>query len=658
MKAIKYIVSFCILLIGILIIGESHIFRLDNFYTEFDHTTMYLQPNIMEEEMINDILDSANHSKVEVFTFIRSPRSTFLTEYDIYGSPGVEEYINKNLNIYEKKYTSLFLGQLTFTFNDIKNISGIDKIHDFYVIGNNEQVHQFKMELIDKYAGNHPQEGYVSNESEKNTIAIWLLMISIILALSFYDVILQKKENLIRVSMGERISKIVRRNILTDSLVFILLFAIILYLQSKFTNVYFMFEISLTLFFILLFANGLLYVNMYFYNLKEVFSNVKGSQKMLSLNYSLKVVTTITTIFIISSNLALIFESYNFYKQKSFFEEYDDYYYTRLEYKPHLNSDGSMSNVLSDSAKVQATFYREFFEEYDATLLASTDGLLNGRGILANKNTFDYLSSEIKELKDHPLNKDIYFLLPKNMSDGSISNTELNRVVNFYHGDNFSYDYDVIYYEENVDIISIDENHMNGSKFVKNPIIIYNNIKTKKQDKQIENDSQKIGFVHEVMYKISNDDEFNQFVKEYDLTNQIVSKTNVLENYNNKWASVKRVLYINFIFSILVLLLEFIIISSIIKMEYEVNAIELSIKKVMGYSIVEKNRRIILITVMTTILSILSSVVVAILMNLEDPYYLVFGGMIVVVLELLVIWFYIRKIENAKIQKILKGGNI
>ncbi|GLB61479.1 DUF1430 domain-containing protein [Cytobacillus sp. NCCP-133] len=658
MKAIKYIISFCILLIGILIIGESHIFRLDNFYTEFDNTTLYIQPNITEEEMINDILDSANHSEVKVFTFIRSPRSTFYTEYDIYGTNGVEEYINDNLNIYDRKYTSLFLGQLNFTFNDIKSISGIDKIHDFYVIGNNEQVHQFKMELIDKYAGNHPQEGYFSNESKKNTMAIWILMNSIILVLSFYDIVLQKKESLIRVSMGERISKIIWRNILIDSIVFILLFSIILYMLSKFTNAFFMFEISLTSFIILLFANGLLYLNMYFYNLKEVFSNVKGSKKILSLNYSLKFITTITTILIISSNLALIFESYKFYKQKSFFEGFSDYYYTRLEYKPHLNIDGSMSNVLSDSAKVQATFYREFFEKYDATLLASTDGLLNGKGILANKNSFDYLSTEIKELKDHSLNKDIYFILPKRMSDGSISNTELNGAVKFYYGNNFSYDYDVIYYEDNVDIISIDENHMNGSKFVENPIIIYNNINAKEIGNQIESDSQKIGFVHEVMYKISNDGDFNQFVKEYDLTNQIVSKTNVLESYNNKWTNVKRVLYINFIFSILVLLLELIIISSIIKMEYEVNAIELSIKKVMGYSIFEKNRKIILITVITTMLSIVSSFIAAILINLEDPGYLVFGGIIILVLELLVIWFYIRKVENAKIQTILKGGNI
>lgn len=656
MKAVKYIISFIILFVGMLIIGESQIFHLDNFYTEFDNTTMYLQPNTTEEEMVTDILNAANRNEVDVFTFKRSPRSSFLTEYDIYGTSGVKKYITENLNIKERKYTSLFLGNINFAFHDFKNITGIESFKDYYVIGSKEKVHQFKIELIDKYAGNHPQVGFVSNESKKNTVAIWLLITSIILLLSFYDMSLQKKENLIRVSMGERISRIIWNNILLDSLMFLILFVAILYILSNFTNVYFMFGISLLSFFLLLLANSLLYFNMYFYDLKKVFSNSIGSKKMLSLNYSLKIVTTITTIFIISSNLALIFESYNLYKQKSFFKEHSDYYYTRLEYNPLLSKSDAMPETITESEKVQSTFYKKFFKEFDATLLASTGDLLNGKGILANKNTFDYLSKEIKELKEIPLNKDIYFLLPKNFPDDTILDTELNEIVKFYQGDNFNYDYGVIFYENNVDIISIDENHIYGSKFVENPIIIYNNIAAEELEKR--NDvTQKVNFVHEIMYKITNE-KFNKFVEDRDLTNQIVTKTNVFENYNNKWIAAKRILYINFIFSILILLLEFMIISSILKMEYEVNAIELSIKKVLGHSMLEKNKKIILMTVVTTLLSIISAIVVALIINFEEIYYLTIGGSIILVLEVSIIWFYIHKIENSKIQKILKGGNI
>ncbi|WP_394514694.1 hypothetical protein [Priestia aryabhattai] len=67
MKTIKYIISLCIIFIGILIIGESHIFRLNNFYTDFDNTT-YLQKDTNDVEMANDILNSAKSNDVEVFT--------------------------------------------------------------------------------------------------------------------------------------------------------------------------------------------------------------------------------------------------------------------------------------------------------------------------------------------------------------------------------------------------------------------------------------------------------------------------------------------------------------------------------------------------------------------------------------------------------------
>ena len=63
MKRVKYIISFCILFVGLLIIGESHTFRLNNFYTEFNNTTLYLQVNTTEQEMIRDTLILLNVMK-------------------------------------------------------------------------------------------------------------------------------------------------------------------------------------------------------------------------------------------------------------------------------------------------------------------------------------------------------------------------------------------------------------------------------------------------------------------------------------------------------------------------------------------------------------------------------------------------------------------
>lgn len=662
MKGIKYIISFCIMFVGILIIGESHVFYIDNFYNQYDNTTLYLQDNTTSEEMVTDIINSATRNKVEVFTFKTSQSGVSTTEYNIYGTIGAEKYINENSNIFEGKYTSLFLGDINFKFNDIRNISEINNLYNYYIIGDKKDVQQFKMDLINKYAGNHPKQGYPDKESRNNTIAIWLLIMSIILLLSFYDVISHKKENVVKVSMGERISKLILINILLDSLVFISFFIGILTILSKYTYTFFNFKISIILFIILLCANGLLYLNLYYYDVKEAFSNSQGSKNLLSLNYGLKVITTIITIFIISSNIAFIFQSYSLYKQKSFFKDYSDYYYIKLAYKPIKNSNGSVNNVFEDSANVQSKFYKEFFEEFHALSVKNITDFLEIESIFTNKNAFDYLSSKIDEINNVDLNKDFYFILPEKMKDNVDVINNLKSCVEFNEGDNFIYDYDVIYYHDNMDIVGINEDDIYGSELIKNPAIIYNNmlenkVKIQSDDQFERNDD----YLYDTMYKLSSNNDFdklNKFIEEHNLKDQIVQKVNVLEKYENSWIIAKRILYINLVFSALVLLLEFIIINSIIRLEYKINAIELSIKKVIGYSILEKNRKIIMMTVITTILSMIISVIVGVIMKVQEAYYLAFGGMVILILESSVIIFYINRIENSKILKILKGGNL
>lgn len=657
MKAIKYTISFCILFIGMLIIGESHIFRLNNFYTQFANTTMYLQENTNSQEMIRDIVNAASRNHVEVFTFLRTPLSTSAAEFDIYGTSNVESFFNDEMNIFQQQYESMFLGSIFFSFHEFDNIPDIDKFHDFFVIGDMTQVQSFKMDLIDKYAGNHPKEGFTDTGSRNTAVSIWLLITIVILLLTYYDVIFQKKENLIRISLGERIATLIWKNIVLDSAALLVFFSIALWFLSRYTYVFFEFSISIILFGFLLAANGLLYLNLLAYNLKEVFSNVKGSRKLLSLTYSLKLITAVITIFIISSNIAFIFESYSLYKQKSFFEDHAGYFYTRLEYRLVLNEDGSITGRGDESTNVQAAFYKEFFEKFNATVLTSISNFSRGPGVMSNRNALSYLSSRIQELRNLPLHKDIYFILPDSLNGDTTIFNELKEAVRFYEGDRFIYNYDVIYYHDNVRIISIDENSVYGSKQLENPIIIYNNLTADQLTKRTQDDAQKVNYVHDIMYRINNE-EFERFVKEHNLQDQLVAKTNVLDNYSKNWVIAKQILYMNFVFSALVLFLEFIIIGSILKLEYEVNAIELTLKKTLGHGLLEKNKKIVLLTLITTLASMGAALIAALVLGLDEVWFLVTGGLTLLLAELVIIARYIRKIEKANVQKILKGGNL
>jgi putative ABC transport system permease protein len=660
LKKIKFIISFIVIMAALLIIGESHQLYLNNFNTAYSSTTMFLQENTTTDEMVEDILDSAKRNDVEVFALISNVRSTFLKENNIYGTDGVEQHINNDLNVFEKNYKSFLLGTTQVNFHDFRDIPNIANVNDYNVIGSKENVHQFKMDLIDKYAGNHPDDGYPDKDSFQLVFFIWLLVIIVILFLSFYDVILQKKENVIRISLGERIGAIIWKNIIFDTIAYVVIFLLLLLLLSRYTHVLFQLPISLAMIASLLVINAALYFNLYFYDLKQVFSNVRSSRKLLTMNYGLKLITVFLTVLIISGNIAAIMEGYKFYKQRPFFEAHADYYYTNLAYKRTINSDSNGESLIDKDQIMNETFYRSFFEKFDATTLVNFDHNHSndyGNVILANRNALDYLTTQITELRDTDLTKDIYYIMPKARSNDQDMITNLNSWIKTYEGEAYEFEYDVIYYEDDIEVISIDEFYLNGSDWIKNPILIYNHTDASTATYPINEKAFKLTYQHDIMYKIS-EPEFHAFVEEFDLTDQFISITNVWEKYEHQWNIVKRILYMNVILSVLVLMLELIIIHSIIRLEYEVNAIELSVKKIFGYSNWEKNKKILLMTIISTVISIIAAIIVGAITKVEEVYYIAAGGVFILILEAFVIFFNIRKIEESSIQKILKGGSL
>src|SRR5690625_3011671 len=164
-------------------------------------------------------------------------------------------------------------------------------------------------------------------------------------------------------------------------------------------------------------------------------------------------------------------------------------------------------------------------------------------------------------------------------------------------------------------------------------------------------------YAHDIMYLIS-DDEYQSFITKHNLIDEIHIKTNVYDLYTYNWSIIKRGIIISSVLLSLVLILELIIINLILRLEYEINSIELSIKKVLGYSTWEKNKRIIFITLSATVMSIMLSLIVHYIFAVSQASYLLYCCVIILIIYLIFIFFSIAKIEKSKIQNILKGGTL
>ncbi|SMG07993.1 hypothetical protein [Paenibacillus aquistagni] len=661
MKKIKFVISFILILIGFFITGESYQLYLDNFETQNYSTTLFLNgsPNNTEQKMVEDIKKAAEQNDVQVFTVVSDVKSMLLSERRIYGTVGTEKYIRDHFQIKGKSYPSILSGTKNIVFHSLEQLvqnEDLTSITQYYLIGAKDAVFNFKDSLNGVYAGNFPQEGYDS--SGKVTIfSIWLLISFVLLFLSYYDVTLQKKESFIRISLGERTSVVMFKNIALDTIVYSLVFFGTFFTVRYYTSTFFHFDISFVVFMSMLFFNALLYLTFYFYNIKEAMADTKSSKKLLVMNYGLKIFSVMITLTVVSSNIAVIVESLQFYQQRAFFKEHADYFYVKLQYR--LTPEQSEDNSLEDSFLVTETFYRKFFKDFDATQLV-TSGVLGNNVMLANQNSLPYLQDHIEELSMINSQKELYFILPEDLKNDKNLISQLKNNVELVEQTKFDYDYDIIFYKGNPKIICIDEFSINGSYYMKLPIIVYNNMDLTNRVDLANASHFRWDYAHDILYKIS-PDQLDSFVAEHNSeTNELhYQLTNVLEKYEYQWSIIKRTLYLNVILTLLILFLEFIIITTILRLEYKVNAIELSIKKVLGHTVWQKNRKILLITVIPTLLGIAAASILRLFTDAEHFYdYLIYGSLLILAIEPFIILSYIRKLERANIQKILKGGSL
>lgn len=651
MKKVSYIIATIVIFLVLAINGESFQFYLNNFEEQFYSTTMYLQDYQQQEDMLVDIQETAKMNNVSVFTVSNEVNSAFSSTKIFYCDEYSEKYLKENFNLQADVYKSLFSGRTEISYYSFDEIPDITLQNIFYLIGDSGDIKQFKTELIDKYAGNFPKEGNKNLDIQLTSIGIWIIAGIIILFMQMFNTNSLKKECFLRVSLGENKWKIISKLIFTDLFIYALTFILELLVLSKVTYVWFNFTNSLIGFSCILIFYLLIYAKLLHFDAKKAISNTKMSSGLLKFNYILKCISCILTTIIVSSNIVIIKNGIEFYRQRDFFENYFNYSFVDLDYKLYMDSNDMIIDRYDEGVVMREEFYREFFIEFDATLLAQVD--FDDKVIICNKNAEDYLKNSIEEFATINCEKDIYFIVPEGTDDCYID--ELRMWVESYEGENFVFDYDTISYKHSAKMIAIDNQSQNGSAYIKNPIVIYNNTDASVAQYAIDTEWFKCDYEKDVMYNIS-DATFEGFISRYNLKNQIVSRTNVFESYIYHWKIIQRSMVLSMVLAVLILILEYIIIKYIIRLEYEANAIELSLKKVLGYSVWEKNKTLLSITAITSLISIAISAIISQVIDNASLIEVIIGGVILLLFEYVIILNHIQKVEKTNVQKILKGG--
>lgn len=636
MKQIKYVTGFLLFLLAFTFVGEIYVWNLDSFESEYKYVTFYIQEDTTESEMMKDIQKEAEKEKVEVFIVNCEVTSLFSEKLDIYAtSKSAFESLAKKSDIREGKFKSIFLGNVYVLFHPWEEIPEIGKIENYYVIGKEECITKFKQNLVDKYAGAFPKEGYQEINSRRSIGVVWICVTLFLLLLTFYEIAQKKKNVVLRITIGEQILYYVLKQILWDILVYSGMFLFILGILSIYTNAFYLKQISIIIFLTFLAVNSLAYFSMLFTDYKKDIQTKVSAKNILKISYVFKMVTSIFVVILMTGCMELIFQGIDCYRQRDFFETKKDYFYVVV----------GGADFEEDKNLMQA-YYRNGLQSGKTVSLVDLGNWgTEVEYIFADKGAYDYLSTIIPEIQGKSWEDRMYCLVPKGYQRKAGFLEDLEDI-------GFSYlemeEYEIVEYERNRWVMAISDTGQVNSSLKKNPVVIFNPSITK------EVPIQNILYIsYGTLFSFS-DEEFENIALENDFHEQHY-KTNAYETYLYTWETTKRSMIMGILFFIILMLLEGLVLKNILKYEYQINAKELLLSKIHGDSFVFRQRKAITILI-GGCLSLAISVLLCIAMSFSSTFYVMAGGIFILVMEHLFVAEYSHKLDHVNISKVFKGG--
>lgn len=641
MKAIKYIIGALFLTLILVFMGDMYVWNMESFETEYISTTMYLPVNIEKDEMIYDMKYTAENYDCLIFTVVKDLESAFLSRITVYGMDGTDEILKERSYLSTGIHHSIFMGDIEFQFKKMEDIPDISRVENYYIIGSLDNARTFKSRLVDKYSGNFPKPGYIYLHTSRNILLIWIIGVLFFSLLSIFEVSLRKKEMILRFIHGESLGGIIGKMVISDILFFASYYFSAMIVLRRIFHVHTEYhcEVSLACLAFFCVVDVLIFVSLLFANYKKSLGNGKTSKALLRINYGFRVVISMITVIIMSVFISMILQTVNYWRQSDFFDLMRDY---------SFYSVAALDNTL-DSSECAA---EDLFAHYDGigkTFLNIylDDGMFTRSPcLLFNREALDYLSEHIPEMSVQSIDEKLVFIVPDKNQQAAVQ--DLAFLTQMYFGDNF--DYSVLTYKGNISLIGLYKKNAVNSQYFKNPVIIFNGT---------DNNDYYNGMyiMQSAMVKIS-DEEWKEFVADYDLSEEISYKTNVYENYQHFLLNYYRTAFLGSAVLMVLLTLNIIVSTTVIRFECAVNSVEIAVKTTLGYGVFAKYKPIILTNLFTVATSGVLCIIISNFMLPGTWFYIMAGVITLGLLDFSITMISIKRNEARNIQRALKGAFI
>lgn len=651
MERIKYIVFSLLVLIGLVIPGELYQ-SYTGCFADFYEVSFYLQPDSTRDKMLADISEEAEQQHLSVFMVDATVENLFTNNITVYGDDTVQKYLKEEYYLQEGRCKSLFSGTTTVQFRSF--FDAPDELINarapkYYLLGEYDDMVRMKEELVEIYGGAFPKVlGYSTlGEMQFIHILLWSVLLLLFCFVAFYSLTIAQRELMVRVSMGERRMTLYLKRVLMDTAVLVGSYVVFSWLLSHFSGVAFL---STQRHWMLVGSVvGVCLVNTYLFRfqVRMAFQHSAGQKILTTGTYIIKVIACCFSLLTLTLAFATATECLSFYKQRTFFEKNKSCNYVEL-----LTPGASMQEM----SQVENDFLLSYYEKslYADPLFSYEEGR---DPILMSRSMLPYLQEWIPSLASTEITADVCLLYPKGepMEEGE-QEILASLVCSCYGCDPDSYTVQYIAYPDNAEVIEIERDlHPNYSAWKKNPIILLT-----MWDKLPEFESETDGLL---LYSFRTynflvdapKEELLQVVQNCDGT---VIATNCYEYFLHCWNTLKRTLYLSVLLIIMIFWLNIAVSILLVRFTYKKNAMELAVKKLTGYTRIERMKPVVLTSAITITVSTLCCMVVLLLTGSSVLWTVLLAAALIGLLDYCVIRTCSIRYETENLPKILKGGSI
>ena len=650
MKCVKFVITALLALFCFVMSSELYQLHLQMFSNQY----FYIDIENEDRSQVCSIVASAAKKYSEyVFAIERQNVDAFHSRITIYADEDTRNILSREQNIAEGEASSFFSGSTEVVLLPFSDVVNDESVVRYFFTGSKDTVSSIRQNIYSQVATSYIHKDSVS-VADKLIYGIWIILFGLILLLTWADMQFSKKSDFLKISMGSSVGKMIFGKILVDIVFNVAIFgAVYAILQSR---LFLSYKLNFALYALLIFfvLNSLLYLTLLKVDYKEVIYGANINGKLLANAYLLQAIVVILMVVSLSSNLVAIRENEKELAPYNTIEQLDGY--TSLSITPIEGGQSSESVV-----ELEASIYLEAYRQ-DKVLLSTFCAALDDEPIVVlNEAALNTVVSSAGVFQED-LKSDFVVYIPENryseIDSYDIEFAAATTASTFFGLESYSFEareyshVDVVYFDlRNVSELTF------GSDLISDPIVVYCNLSKARINELLMNNTA-IDFGDRwtnIIFDINDTSFFSKSIKDRLADVQFRS---VIELCNQYKSNLVRGVLLNSVLSAFLLVLNVMLISVIVKIEYLVHSKEIALKKILGYSVLQRNIAILFLNVLAVSIACITGTILSKMYGIFDIVALCIVSLTILFVNSILILTNMTAAEKHNTAHILKGGSL